>query len=360
MSDILFTGYPGFLGSALLPLALKRRPDATAICVIQDRFRPVAERKLAAQTAENPEIEGRVRLISGDITQTSLGMADKDLANVSEVFHLAAVYDLAVAPELAWKVNVEGTQNVLDVVNGLDNFTRLQYVSTCYVSGRYDGVYKETDLDKGQPFQNHYEETKFEAEVLVRKAMDAGLPGSIYRPGIVVGDSQTGETQKFDGPYYLAHLLSIQPKLAVIPQVADPDKIIFGMVPRDYVIGGIDALSTLDDAVGKTYALTDPNAPSVRHLVDTFADLLNRKVTWVRVPLRLGKTVVGRVPGVEHLLGVPEESLDYFAFPTIYDTTQAVTDLAKVGFSCTPFDEYAPNLIRFYKENPDISSAAMV
>ena len=74
------------------------------------------------------------------------------------------------------------------------------------MSGDHDGEFAEDELDEGQEFLNHYESTKFEAEVLVRRAMKAGLPATIYRPGIVVGDSRTGETQKYDGPYILRHL----------------------------------------------------------------------------------------------------------------------------------------------------------
>lgn len=359
MASILMTGYPGFLGSSLLPLALGRRPDHDAVCVIQSHFLPAAQRRLAEQEKAHPYLVGRVRLVEGDITQVGLGLRPEDTAGVTEVFHLAAVYDLAVGAEVARKVNVLGTDNVLDLCRSLPDLERLQYVSTCYVSGRFPGVYLEGDLDVGQVHQNFYEETKFQAEVLVRRAMAEGLPVSIYRPGIVVGDSATGATQKFDGPYYLARLLRLQPKVAVVPRLGDPDQIIFSMVPRDYVVAGIDALSTMDSAVGKTYALTDPAAPTVRHLVETFADLLDRQITWVPVPMRLGRGLVG-LPGVENLLKIPEETLDYFAFPTRYDTTNARADLGSVGIHCPSFAEYAPNLIRFYLDNPDISSAAMV
>ena len=107
-----------------------------------------------------------------------------------EVWHLAAVYDLAVAPQVARRVNVDGTRNVLDFCREQPHLRRLQYVSTCYVSGRFEGEFTEDALDVGQAFRNHYEETKYEAELLVRKAMADGIPATIYRPGIVVGDSQ--------------------------------------------------------------------------------------------------------------------------------------------------------------------------
>ena len=163
------------------------------------------------------------------------------LEDVTEVWHLAAVYDLAVGEEIARRVNVVGTDRVLELCRGLPDLERLHHVSTCYVSGRHDGVFREDDLDSGQAFRNHYESTKHEAELLVRRAMAAGLPATIYRPGIVVGDSRTGETQKYDGPYFLATFLRRQPPVAVVPSVADPDRVRFCLVPRDFVIDAMDA-----------------------------------------------------------------------------------------------------------------------
>jgi thioester reductase-like protein len=358
MSTVLFTGYPGFLGSALLPLVLEKRPGAQAVCVVQERFMPLAAKRLAEQIEEHPALEGRVDLVVGDITEPALGMHEPT-DEITEVFHLAAVYDLAVPAELAYRVNVEGTRHVLDLCRSLPNLERLQYVSTCYVSGSHPGVFREDQLDTGQTFQNHYEHTKFEAEQLVRDAIAEGLPATIYRPGIVVGDSTTGETQKFDGPYFVAQFLMKQPKFAVVPRVADPDEVKFGLVPRDFVIGAIDQLSTMDVAVGKCYALADPEPPSVRELVDTFCDLLGKEPVWLRVPLKFTQVLVG-LPGVERLVGFPEESVAYFAHPTVYDTTNTVTDLAETGLSCPRFADYAPVMIEYVKMHPDVSSAAMV
>lgn len=360
MSDVLFTGFPGFLGSALLPLVLARRPGQRAVCLVQEHFRSQAQEKLDELTLAHPEIDGRVDLVVGDITQPGLGLDPGIIANLSEVFHLAAVYDLAVSEELAHAVNVTGTQNVVAVCQQAPDFQRLQYVSTCYVSGTHHGVYTEADLDTGQSFANHYEHTKFEAEQIVRQAMADGLPATVYRPGIVVGDSKTGDTQKYDGPYFVLQFLMKQPGgHVVVPQVADPDRIQFSVVPRDFVVEAIDELSIMPDAVGKTYALTDPDAPTVRVMIDEFCELLGKSPHWVRVPLRLTTALVG-LPGMEHILGFPQEALPYFAHPTIYDTTDATRDLARVDLACPAFTDYAPAMVAFVKAHPDVSSAAMV
>ena len=110
------------------------------------------------------------------------------------------------------RINVDGTRNVLDFAQEARNLRRLHYVSTCYVSGRTAGVFTEHDLEKGQSFNNYYEETKYLAEVEVQQRMRAGLPTTIYRPAIVVGDSRTGATQKYDGPYFVIRWLLRQPR----------------------------------------------------------------------------------------------------------------------------------------------------
>jgi nucleoside-diphosphate-sugar epimerase len=236
----------------------------------------------------------------------------------------------------------------------------LQYVSTCYVSGDHHGEFTEDALDEGQNFLNHYESTKFDAEMLVRKAMAGGLPATIYRPGIVVGDSRTGQTQKYDGPYFLATFLRRQLPVAVVPALGDVDQVKVSLVPRDFVIEAMDQLSVLDRSVGMTFALTDPNPPTVRELVDAFAKHLGKTVIWVPLPLGIARTVIGSVPGLEGLLGLPAEVLDYFASPTTYSTTNTVAGLAEIGLDCPPFESYAGTLLDFMIAHPEFDSSAMV
>lgn len=362
MTALLMTGFPGFLGSALLGRLLARRPGAHATCLVQDRHLSAARDRLAEIEADEPHVGGRVRLVVGDITAPGLGLADADraaLQDVTEVWHLAAVYDLAVGEEVARLVNVEGTDRVIELCRSLPGLRRLHHVSTCYVSGRYDGVFREDDLEVGQEFRNHYEATKHEAEVLVRRAMAAGLPATIYRPGIVVGDSRTGQTQKYDGPYFLATFLRRQPPVAVVPAVADPDRVRVCVVPRDFVVEAMDRLSVLDVSLGRTYALTDPDPPTARQQVDAFARRLGKRVVWLPLPLSLTRALVA-LPLAERLTGLPVEAVDYFASPTTYDTTCATTDLAGTGLTCPRFEEYADRLLDFMVEHPELDSAAMV
>lgn len=363
MGDVLMTGFPGFLGSALLPLILERREGAQAYCLVQSHHLDLAKQRLAQIESEHPHTEGRISLVTGDITVPGLGLEFTDrprLDAVTEIWHLAAVYDLAVPETIAHKVNVEGTAHVIEFARSRESFDRLQYVSTCYVSGDFDGEFPEDDLDLGQGFLNHYESTKFEAEVLVRRAMKTGMPATIYRPGIVVGDSRTGETQKYDGPYFYADYIRRLPRVALIPGVGDFDVVRAGLVPRDYVISAMDVLSVMDKSVGRTYALTDPNPPTTGEVVDLLAAYLGRKPVKVPLPLGLTRAVVGHVPGMEHVLGLPAEALDYLASHTTYSTANAVADLEGTGVSCPAFASYAERLLDYWAAHPEHSSSAMI
>lgn len=361
MTALLMTGFPGFLGSALLPRLLARREGVRAICLVQPQHRATAQGRVGEIQAAHPHTLDRIELVEGDITAEDLGIdpgARDALEDVNEVWHLAAVYDLTVPEGVAHRVNVEGTARVLEFCQSRPDFGRLQYVSTCYVSGRYQGEFAEDALDEGQTFYNHYESTKFEAEMLVRKAMTDGLPATIYRPGIVVGDSRTGETQKYDGPYFVAAFLRRQPRVAVLPSVGDAVKT--SLVPRDFVIEAMDQLSVLDRSVGRTYALTDPNPPSARQVADIFARHLGKRLIWVPLPLGITRAALGSVPGLERLLGLPAELLDYFASSTTYSTVNTVADLAGTGLACPPFESYAGRLLDFMDDHPEINSSAMV
>lgn len=157
------------------------------------------------------------------------------------------------------RVNVEGTRHILRFAERRCALRRHHYVSTCYVSGRWCGPFLETDLDKGQVFNNFYEESKLLAELDVSRSVAAGLPTTIYRPSIVGGDSGTGETQKFDGTYVMLQWLLRQRGVALVPYIGDPTMVRFNVVPSDFVLEALTHLSGLDTSVGRTYQLVDPH-----------------------------------------------------------------------------------------------------
>ncbi|MEJ2869017.1 SDR family oxidoreductase [Actinomycetospora sp. OC33-EN08] len=367
MTAVLFTGFPGFLGSALLPRTLRRDPDARAVALVQQRWLGTAREALADLERSDPSIAGRTDLVVGDITTAGLGLdpavIDRLLGEQLEIFHLAAVYDLSVAPEIAWRVNVDGTRHVVDLARraaGAGGLRRLQYVSTCYVSGRYDGVFYEDDLELGQPFANHYDHTKHEAERVVAKARDAGLPVTIYRPSVVVGDSVTGRTQKFDGPYYVLQLLLRQGSTALMPLPHGADRVAFNLVPSDFVVDGIAALAGHEAAIGRTVALAQPDPPTVLEMSEAFAAQGGRRLRPVPMPTSLAAFGIDHVPGVGRLFKVPSSTLEYLTHPTLYDTAATTALLAEVGVSCPRFADHVGPMVEFFRSHPEVGSAAMV
>jgi thioester reductase-like protein len=360
MAHVFFTGFPGFLGVELLPRVLARRAEDGAVCLVQPKFADLARRRVAELEATHPLLAGRIRLVEGDITRAGLGLADAAdvVAGTTEVFHLAAVYDLTVPRDLAMRVNVDGTRNVLDLAERCPRLARFQYVSTCYVSGQHPGTFTEADLEVGQRFGNHYEETKYLAEVDVRARMRGGLPATIYRPAITVGDSTTGATQKFDGPYFVIGFLLRQGGIAVLPTVGDLTAEV-NVVPRDFVVSAIAHLSGLPSSAGKTYQLADPSPLRVKEILAVIERAIGKRIVRVPLPLAVAKGAIRHVPGVNALLRIPPEAVDHFVHPTRYDTATAQADLAGSGIACPPFPAYVDRLVAFARAHPEVGSAAM-
>jgi len=355
---VLMTGFPGFLGSALLPGILKRT-DGSALCLVQPKFAKRAQRRVEKMSSADPFLEGRIRLIEGDITQAGLGLAADALAEVTEAWHLAAAYDLTVPRDVAVRVNVDGTRHVLDALERCPKLTRLHYFSTCYVSGRYAGPFGEDDLEVGAPFNNYYEETKNLAEADVRWHMSAGMPATIYRPAIVVGDSRTGETQKFDGPYFVMQWLLRQPRHAVLPVAGDPTSTRVNVVPRDFVVDAVAYLSGLPASEGRTYQLADPRPLTVDEMTDVLADATGRVLVKVPLPRKLAKASLAHVPGLYRLMQIPPQAVDYFSHPTFYLTEHCRADLAGSGIEVPSFRSYVDRLVDYMLSHPEIGSAAM-
>ena len=199
----LMTGYPGFLATQLMKQMVADYDDS--IDCIYVLVLPQMVQQARKQIKLLPDdVRVKVQIVQGDITREHIGLDEvtrkKLVKSITHVFHLAAIYDLAVEKEIAEQVNVIGTKRVNDWVQTLPHLKRYIYFSTAYVSGRREGVIYEDDLMMDQSFRNHYEATKYAAEILVDALKDT-IPTTIIRPGIVRGHSVTGETMKFDGIY---------------------------------------------------------------------------------------------------------------------------------------------------------------
>jgi nucleoside-diphosphate-sugar epimerase len=355
MRNVLITGFPGFLGSFLIDRILARDGGSTVVCLVQPLHMSEALRRVEA-------IDGseRIRLVGGDITRPGLGAAPGDLpGDLHEIYHLAAVYDLSVEPGLAHRVNVDGVRHVLEVAAASTVLERLHHVSTCYVSGDHAGVFRETDLDVGQGFHNHYEETKFLGERLVHDAMAGGLPATVYRPAITVGDSTTGATLKYDGPYYVFRWVLRRGTTVVLPVVGDGRSRV-NLVPSDFVIGALDHLSASLDTAGRVFHLADPAPLTVNGIIEEVGRVLRKRIVKVRLTPGIARFAIERIPGVDRVLGIPAALLPYFDHPAHYDTAGTSAALEGSGVACPPLPTYLPRLLEYLEAHPGVRSVAMV
>jgi thioester reductase-like protein len=359
---VLFTGFPGFIGARLLPRLMLLRPGSTFRCLVQEKFLGKAREDLGLLEKANPHMRGRTSLLVGDITEARLGLESSHARSLrkelTSAYHLAAVYDLAVARDVGQRINVLGTRHVLEFLGEARRLERLHYVSTAYVSGTAVGTYRETDLDVGQRFKNFYEETKFLAEVEV---VGSRLPQTIYRPAIVVGDSETGETAKFDGPYFVLSAMRKAPSPGLFMRVGSGRNAI-NLVPVDFVVEALAQLSSSPSpkSLGRTYHLTDPEPLSVGEIEDLFAKALGKSFAYVPLPMAVAKLALAP-RGLQRFLGLPLQTLDYFDHPCRYDATQATADLASLGVRCPRLADYLQRLVAFYlAERGGVRKEAMI
>ena len=246
-------------------------------------------------------------------------------------------------------VNLAGTINVNNFARSLKKLRKYNYVSTCYVAGKRDGVIRESDLQHDSGFRNFYEESKYlaEAEVEVLKAQ---LPVTIFRPSVVVGDSKTGETVKYDGIYYLINYLRKAPFLLRVANVGNDD-VRLNLVPVDFVVNAIAALSSEPGAIGKTIAIADPEPLTTAELFDEIAYELTERRSEYHPPANLIQKFL-MTPFSPVITGLPHFAVPYFFLDQKYDTVVADELLLVHGVRCPPFKSYVGNLVKFVNENP--------
>lgn len=350
---IFITGFPGFIAERLA--ARLASPDTRFYLLAQSGFMGKAAQtieKIAAQTGTPPE---NFALVEGDITRENLGIGASDLeiinSQTTDVYHLAAVYDLGVKKEIAHEVNVEGTRNVNEFIGGLPHLRRYNYISTCYVAGKRTGEILETELEHDAGFRNFYEETKYLAEREV-ELLKKDFPVTVYRPSVVVGDSQTGETAKYDGIYSLINYLRKAPNLLRFVNVGN-SVVKLNLVPVDFVVESIAALAKDERAAGKTVALADPQPLTTGELFDAISESLTNKKSVIKPPAQLiEKSLL--LPFSPAFSGLPFPSVPYFFVPQTYDTSVAGELLAPHRIACPNFTSYVGNLLKFVEAHPKL------
>jgi len=357
---IFFTGFPGFIGKRLFRKILKQNKSNRLIAMVQEKFYDTAQNAVQDLAVDIPDAGKRIELVKGDLTLDNLGFTaatmKKVTANATEVWHLAAVYDLAVPEKIAWEINVEGTRRMLDFCEKIKKLKKLVYFSTCYVAGLRTGLIVEEDLDFGQGFKNHYEQTKFEAEVLVRKRMNK-IPTIIIRPSIIIGDSNTGETDKFDGPYFLMHFFADMERRGILnyaggiplPSLGQGNAY-FNLAPINYLIDATMHIVKNPKAIGKTFQVCDPDPLTAREFYDEVYQQFGFQKTWGTLPMPLVQLVT-QLPGLDKFIGIPEQVLPYVNHYAVFDCQNTLDFLADSDIRCPNLRDYLGVLVDYIRHH---------
>ncbi|MGH9871329.1 MAG: SDR family oxidoreductase [Pyrinomonadaceae bacterium] len=350
---IFLTGFPGFIASRLLRRLA--RDGGRFLLLVQPAFAERAKQELVSIAQETCRSSADFVLLSGDITEPNLGLSPADLETARTqstiVFHLAAIYDLAVARELAFRVNVEGTRNVNELARSLPHLRHYHYVSTCYVAGKRTGRILENELQHEAGFRNYYEETKHLAELDVA-ALKSELPITIHRPAVVCGDSRIGETAKYDGIYYLIFYLLKWPSVLSTLNIGNSE-VALNLVPVDFVVEAMSTLARDPLAIGKTIQLADPEPLSTRQLFDSISRCLAGREALVTVPAPMVHTSL-MLPLAPKITGLPHSAVPYFFLKQTYDTTQATALLKPHGIACPPFESYVETIVDYAAHHPTL------
>jgi len=324
----------------------------------------------------------RVVPVVGDLAQPGLGVDDAWVAehagSVDHFFHLAAIYDMTADDETNETMNVGGTRNAVSLADALQAGCFHQ-VSSVAAAGEFHGRFDETMFDEGQHLPSPYHRTKYESERIVRE--EASVPWRIYRPAIVVGDSQTGAMDKIDGPYYFFPLMKLmRDNLPAWLPLVGMDLGDTNVVPVDYVAKAMDHLAHLPGRDGEAFHLVNPEPQPTVDMVNafckaagapTFAVPLDRSVTqggpMALLPRRLrpSSLVNGLVknPAVQLLLdqtigrfGIPAEVLAHTGFTATFDSRRTEKALSGSGISVPDLESYSRTLWNYWEEHLDDST----
>lgn len=356
---LFITGFPGFIANRLLERLARK--DCDFILLVQ----PLLLTRAAEEIARISQLTGKTsadfRVVEGDISEPGLALKPSDLELVQQqathVFHLAAIYDLAVPRDLALRVNPGGTRNVLALARSISHLRHFHHVSTCYVAGKRVGVILETELRHDAGYRNYYEESKYLAELEVESAK-GDLPITIHRPAVVCGDSRTGETGKYDGVYYLIHYLLRWPSALSLINIGNHE-VSLNLVPVDFVVDALAALAFDERAIGKTLQLADPTPLTTNQLFNSIAKSVDDRRSRITAPASLVYFFL-MLPGAPRISHLPHHAVPYFFVKQLYDSTQAQQLLAPHRIHCPPFETYVDKIVDFAREHADPLKPALI
>jgi NAD(P)-dependent dehydrogenase (short-subunit alcohol dehydrogenase family) len=358
------TGATGFIGRNLVQRLLQR--EGTVYALVRAGSRGRLEE---LRTSFGPD-GARVVPIAGDLSMPSLGVSEEDLlelrGKVDHFFHLAAIYDMTAGAEAQEIANVEGTRHAVELAGAIEAGCFHQ-VSSIAAAGLYQGEWREDMFDEAEKLDVHpYFRTKHESERVVRE--ECRRPWRVYRPGIVVGDSRTGEIDKVDGPYYFFKLL--QRARRVLPSWLPTLGVEGGelnIVPVDFVADAIDYIAHQPDLDGQAFSLTDPAPKSAGEVINLFA----RAADAPQATLRLDSAVTDPVTSLARSglrffppakralkaglgqLGIPAGLLSYVNYPTRFDSSSTQRVLAGSGIAVPPLESYADRVWDYWERTLD-------
>ena len=350
--ELLLTGATGFVGMEVLGRYLERS-DQTIIVPVRAADDGAAAARLDTTLAvlfgaRASRYRQRVEAVAADLLTPGLGLSQErriEIAGrVGHVIHAAASVSFALPLEQSRAINLEGTSRVLELAElaadrgGLERYA---HVSTAYVAGTHAGPFHEHEHDVAQGFRNAYEQSKFEAERLVRAS---GLPTTILRPSIVVGDRRSGWTAAFNVLYWplRAFARGLYPAVPAMPTSR------VDVVSIDYVADAVYEICQSDAGIGVTYHLAaGAEASSVGELVDLAARYFKRPPPRVLTPPEFEVYLEGITGAQRSALGNSAVYFPYFDVRTEFDTARARGLLEPLGISVSPLGNYLERLLDF-------------
>lgn len=290
MAYMLLTGATGLLGGYILRDAL--RQELPVAVLVRATASLSARRRIDAVLApwETRRALPRPVVLEGDLSEPGLALSNKDCAwlkaHCDRVLHSAASISFYRDERTGepYRTNVDGTRHLLELCHDL-NLAEFHHVSTAYVCGRRHGRVFEPELEVGQEFGNDYERSKVAAEALVQSA-HLGKPPTIYRPSIIVGDSETGYTTTFHGFYTPVQLAWCLAKAGLLNEgLEDLFLAQLGLsgserkniVPVDWVSRVILRIALDPQSHGRTYHLTSDQPPTAADLAAAISDALRSR-----------------------------------------------------------------------------------
>ena len=358
------TGATGFIGRNLVEQLLKR--EGTIYVLVREGSRG----RLEELRSRWGDTEDRIVPIVGDLSQPRLGVSDEDVerlgGEVDHLFHLAAIYDMTADAESQQVANIEGTRHMVELAEAVAAGC-VHMVSSIAAAGLYRGTWREDMFEEAQDLDTHpYFRTKHESEGVVRR--ECSRPWRVYRPGIVVGHSETGEMDKVDGPYYFFKLIrrirGVVPQW--VPMVGVQGREI-NIVPVDFVVKAMDHIAHQEGLDGKAFSLTDPNPLTAGEVIDTFAQAAHAPQTTVRLPAGVVEALQPVLTGILNItpfgetaadavladFGIPRSVLVYVNYPTRFDSRQTQAALAGTDIAVPPLKAYAGKLWDYWERHLD-------